>query len=400
MPDFWTIKIEIERRIIMCRAEEKKSVVPGFDFTPHAREHVAEMLPYVPGKPILEVREEYGLNKVVKLSSNECPFELPAGLGDAVATVALGGNRYPDALCRRLRAKVAAKLNVGEDNLIFSNGAEEGIRLIAQIFLNHGDTAIIPTPIFDAYSVATRLMGARECCLPLKGHRIDLDAVLQACKTEDKVKLVWLCSPSNPTGDILKKKELDDFLAELPQDIMVVLDEAYAEFVTDPEAARTEDYLGSDPRVIGLRTFSKAYGLAGFRVGYIVAQPGVIDLVNNVKLPFNVNIQALAAAEFMLDEEAFAAAHVDLVVTERDFMQEELAKRGFDVPKSQGSFLFVKIPEKFRTSGVDLFKKLLPQGFIVRPGTAFGVPEYFRMSLGTREDNTAFLNAFDGAFSD
>jgi len=373
-------------------AEQKKE---KFNFTGLAREHVAQMAPYIPGKPILEVQEEYGLGKIVKLSSNECPFDLPEGLSAALAASVHNGNRYPDALCRRLRAKVAAKLGVGETNLIFGNGAEECIRLIAQIFLNHGDTAIIPTPIFDAYSVATRLMGAKEICLPLKGFRIDLNAVLYACTRHERVKLVWLCSPSNPTGDLLKKKELDEFLARLPHDIIVVLDEAYAEFVTDPQAARTEDYLDTDPRVIGLRTFSKAYGLAGFRVGYLVAQPGVIDLVNNVKLPFNVNFQALAAAEFMLDEQAFARDHVDLVVKERTFMQKELVKRGMDVPPSQASFLFVKLPEGLKKNGVDIFKALLPKGFIVRPGTAFGVPEYFRMSLGTREDNLAFLQEFD-----
>ena len=216
-------------------SEEKfvQGDVRSFDFAGLARENVAEMLPYIPGKPILEVQEEYGLGKVIKLSSNECPFGLPPGLGEAVAKAAVGSNRYPDAMCRRLRAKVAKKLGVGEENLIFSNGAEEGIRLIAQIFLNHGDAAVIPTPIFDAYSVATRLMGAREICLPLKASRIDLASILLACEQNTDVKLVWLCSPSNPTGDILKKQELDNFLACLPQNIMVVLDEAYAEFVTN-----------------------------------------------------------------------------------------------------------------------------------------------------------------------
>ena len=373
-------------------AEQKKI---EFRFPDLAREHVADMAPYIPGKPILEVQEEYGLGRVVKLSSNECPFDLPEGLDLALTRSVKTGNRYPDALCRKLRTKVAATLGVGEDNLIFGNGAEECIRLIAQIFLNHGDAAVIPTPIFDAYSVATRLMGAREICLPLRDYRIDLEAVLEACEKNKNVKLVWLCSPSNPTGDLLKKQELDDFLAQLPQNIIVVLDEAYAEFVTDPQGARTEDYLNSDPRVVGLRTFSKAYGLAGFRVGYIVAQPGVIDLVNNVKLPFNVNFQALAAAEYMLDQAVFARDHVDLVVREREFMQKELVKRGMDVPPSQASFLFVRLPARIRKNGVDIFKALLPKGFIIRPGTAFGVPEYFRMSLGTRKDNLAFLQEFD-----
>ena len=371
----------------------------AFDFSALAREHVAQMDPYIPGKPILEVREEFGLSKVVKLSSNECPFELPEGLGAVLAESATACNRYPDALCRRLRARVAEKIGVTEENLIFGNGAEECIRLVAQIFLNHGDTAVIPTPIFDAYSTATRLMGAGEIRLPLKDYRIDLDAVVEACRKGPSVKLVWLCSPSNPTGDLLRKKELDEFLDRLPRNVMVVLDEAYAEFVTDPECATTRDYLDTDPRVIGLRTFSKAYGLAGFRVGYIVAQPGVIDLVNNVKLPFNVNVQALAAAEYMLEQETFARDHVDLVVRERAFMRDELVKRGLDVPPSQASFLFVRLPQALKKNGTDVFKALLPKGFIVRPGTAFGVPAYFRMSLGTREDNLAFLQEFDTLLS-
>ncbi len=360
-----------------------------------ARAHVADMAPYIPGKPILEVREEYGLGRVVKLSSNECPFDPPQGLAKALAASIQSGNRYPDALCRKLRAKVAARLNIKERHLIFGNGAEECIRLVAQIFLDHGDAAIIPTPIFDAYATATRLMGAQVIYLPLKNNRIDLDAVIETCTKRDDVKLVWLCSPANPTGDLLKKAALDEFLAQLPPNIMVVLDEAYAEFVTDPDAAHTEKYLDSDPRIIGLRTFSKAYGLAGFRVGYIMAQPGVITLVNNVKLPFNVNCQALAAAEFMLDAQEFVQHHIDLVITEREFMHQALMKRGLDVPPSQANFLFVRLPEHLKKNGVDIFNALLPKGFIVRPGTAFGVPDYFRMSLGTREDNLAFLKEFD-----
>lgn len=375
--------------------QSKPREISSFDFSALARENVAEMLPYIPGKPILEVQEEYGLGKVIKLSSNECPFDLPTSLGEAVARAACGSNRYPDALCRRLRGKVAKNIGVGEENLIFANGAEEGIRLIAQVFLNQGDKAVIPTPIFDAYNVATRLMGAIPICLPLNKYRIDLEAILLACEQNSDVKLVWLCSPSNPTGDVLKKQELDNFLARLPQNIMVVLDEAYAEFVTDDQAAHTEDYLEKDPRVIGLRTFSKAYGLAGFRVGYLVAHPGVINLVNNVKLPFNVNSSALIAAEYMLDEKEFARKHVNLVVTERQFMSKQLFKRGLEVPESQGSFLFVKLPRDLKKNGVDIFKLLLPKGFIVRPGTAFGVPEYFRMSLGSREDNLGFLQELD-----
>ncbi|MEX1300079.1 MAG: histidinol-phosphate transaminase [Desulfotignum sp.] len=371
--------------------------MPEFDVTPLAREHVADMPPYVPGKPILEVQQEYGLDKVVKLSSNECPFDLPPELGQAVAAAVTGCNRYPDALCRHLRAQVAEHLGVDEAHLIFCNGAEEGIRLIAQIFLNQGEKAVIPTPIFDAYSTATLLMGAHPVKLPLKHHRIDLDAILSVCETDKNIKLIWLCSPSNPTGDILKKPEMTAFLKQLPRHIMVVLDEAYREFVTDDQAVRTEDYLYNDPRVVGLRTFSKAYGLAGLRIGYMVAAPQVIGLVNNVKLPFNVNSAAIAAARYMLEDPAFARKHVALAVSERTFMREQLRRRGLEVPESQANFLFVKLPDTIKLDGVALFKRLLPKGFVVRPGTAFGVPGYFRMSLGTREDNLLFLQEFDRA---
>ncbi len=200
-----------------------------------------------------------------------------------------------------------------------------------------------------------------------------------------------------PHRRYFEKPEVDAFLEQLPRRIMVVLDEAYREFVTDDRAVRTEDYLHTDPRVVGLRTFSKAYGLAGLRIGYIVANPQVIGLVNNVKLPFNVNSAAIAAALYMLGKPVFAKKHVALAVSERAFMREELCRRGLDVPESQANFVFVKLPDTVRLNGTALFQKLLPKGFVVRPGTAFGVPGYFRMSLGTRDDNLKFLEEFDRA---
>jgi histidinol-phosphate aminotransferase len=195
---------------------------------------------------------------------------------------------------------------------------------------------------------------------------------------------------------------MDAFLARLPENIMVVLDEAYREFITDDQAVKTEDYLGKDPRVVGLRTFSKAYGLAGLRVGYIVAHPQVIALVNNVKLPFNVNAAALAAAEYMLDEAAFAAKHVALAVSERTFMRRgSCAAEGFPYRNPRAIFYLSNCRKSACSlTGYALFHRLLPKGFVVRPGTAFGVPGYFRMSLGTREDNLlTFLQEFDRAIA-
>jgi histidinol-phosphate aminotransferase len=359
-----------------------------------ARKGIIELGAYVPGKPIEDVNEEYGLEEVIKLASNECQLPLPEGIFQAIAAEAKNLSRYPDGYCRKLRGRLAGHLDVPQDCLLFGNGAEECIRLIAQAFLNPGDNSLIPSPIFDAYDTAVRLAGAQPVRIPLANHRTDLEEMLN--QVNKQTKIVWLCSPTNPSGTIITRNEFDDFLERLPGDVLVVLDEAYFEYVSTDTAAHATDYLFRDQRVIGLRTFSKAYGLAGLRIGYILAHPSVIEIITMVKLPFNVNILAQAAAIRSLDESEFFNRHIDLIREERAYLTKALEDRKMAVVPSDTNFLFVEMP----INSDFLFKKLLPLGIIIRPGSLWQMPNYIRLTVGTREQNDKFLSAMDIVLTD
>jgi len=350
-----------------------------------ARQGIAGLQPYIPGKPIVEVKEELGLDEVVKLASNECALPLPESIVQNIIDEATDFGRYPDGHCRRLRRELSAWLDVDPNCLAFGNGAEECIRLVAQVFIDQGDVCILPDPIFDAYATATILCGGEVDRVPLKNYCIDLEAILK--RVSDRTKLVWLCSPANPTGPVIRKNDFDSFLSRLPERIVVVLDEAYREFVTNEESAHADHYLFKDDRVIGLRTFSKAFGMAGLRVGYVVAHPMIIELISKVKLPFNVNVPAQAAALALLREQEFVQNYIDLVVSERAQTGLDLETLGLKVLPSQANFLFIELP----TDGDRVFRKLLQKGFIIRPGSVFGLPNFMRVSLGTRVQNQQFV---------
>jgi len=362
---------------------------PRVDPEKAAREGILELGAYVPGKPIQDVKREYGLTEVIKLASNECPLPLPPSVFEAISREFESLCRYPDGHCRKLRARVAEFTQIAPESLLFGNGAEECLRLIAQAFLNSGETGLVPTPVYDAYDTATRLPGARVVKIPLRDYCIDLEATL--ARVDRHTKIIWLCSPLNPTGTLIRRRELNRWLQRLPDGVLVVLDEAYREYVSTPEAARAEDYLGSDARVIGLRTFSKAFGLAGLRVGYIVAHPRLIEIISMVKLPFNVNQLAQAAALCMLDEKDFVRQHMALIRTERDFLIKAFEARDIFVVTSETNFLFAQMP----VDSDILFRQLLPQGLIIRPGSIFGMPRFIRLTVGTREQNQRFLAALD-----
>jgi len=363
------------------------------DFEGVARDGVVELRPYIPGKPLEEVREEFGLEKVIKLASNECPFPPPQEMMTQIMAEADAIRRYPDGFCRKLGAKLSEVQGIPQENILFANGAEECIRLIAQTFLNPSDNVVLPEPIFDAYETATILTGAKPRFVPLSHYEIDLDAIVAA--VDRNTKLIWLCSPANPTGKVLKKQAVELFLSQLPSQVLVVVDEAYREFVTSPDAVHAEDFLQTDQRVIGLRTFSKAYGIAGLRVGYIVAHPQCIALISKVKLPFNVNVMAQAAAIYHLDHPEFTQSHVAAITTERERMIQEFTKRNMSVVRSETNFLLVEVPK-----AVDvLYQELLQCGFIIRPGSIWGFERYMRYTIGAKSENDAFLASFDGILS-
>lgn len=363
-----------------------------------ARKGVMDLRPYIPGKPLEEVREEYGLDQVVKLASNECPLPPDRALVDAVAKAAENLRRYPDGACRAVARALAQRDGLSPEHFCFGNGAEECIRLVAQAFLDPEDNAVLPQPIFDAYETATLLAGASCKFVPLDGWRMDMRAMAQA--VDDNTKLVWLCSPANPTGPVVTRTEVQELLDALPDTVLVVLDEAYYEFVTSPDAAHAEHWLGPDnanrdERVIGLRTFSKAYGLAGLRMGYIQAHPALAELCAKVKLPFNVNVLAQAAALHMLEHPDTARAHVDMIIAERTRVAAELERRGMAVAPSEANFMLAELPPGHPVDVDALFPRLLGKGFIVRPGGIWGLPRCMRLSLGTPDQNDAFLARLD-----
>ncbi len=354
-----------------------------------AKTGIFELCAYVPGKPIQEVKEEYGLEEVIKLASNECPLPLPEKVIQSIHEETKNLSRYPDGHCRKLRSRLSNQLGIPPECILFGNGAEECVRLISQAFLNRSDTGLSPSPIYDAYDTAVKMAGADVVTISLKDYRIDLDTTLQ--HVDNRTKIVWLCSPVNPTGTIITRKAFESFLEQLPEGILVVFDEAYLEFVSSKEAAHALDYLFADARVIGLRTFSKAFGLAGLRIGYIVAHPSVTEVISMVKLPFNVNALAQVAALMSLDETEFVKNYVRINAKERGFLHEKLEKRGMFVVPSEANFLFVEIP----IDSDDLFRRLMPRGIIVRPGSIWGLDRFIRLTIGTREQNLKFLSALD-----
>jgi histidinol-phosphate aminotransferase len=360
-----------------------------FDPCTCGRKGISEIAAYVPGKPIQEVKEEFGLAEVIKLASNECPLPLSENVIHALQAEFKNISRYPDGNCRKLRRKVAQKTGLPESCFLFGNGAEESVMLIGQALLNSDENSLVPSPIYDAYETSIKIAGASVVKVPLDNYRIDLNETL--LRVNERTKIIWLCSPVNPTGTFIKRDEFDRFLSELPDNIAVVLDEAYLEYAQAEDAAHTMDYLFKDDRVIGLRTFSKAYGLAGLRVGYIVAHPGVISMISMIKLPFNVNVLAQAAALAALDNDDFMHSHVKMIVEERTFLAAALSDRNMEVVPSESNFLFVKTPIK----SLRLFNELLPMGIIIRPGSIWNMPYYIRLTVGTHEQNQRFLASLD-----
>jgi len=350
---------------------------------------------YVPGKPIEEVQRELGLKEVIKLASNEnCMGPSPKAI-EAVRKNLANVNRYPDAQSFALRRKMAKFLSVSEDSLIFGNGSDEIICLAVRTFVGEGDEVIIAKPTFLIYEIVSQTQGAKIKFVPLTGGlKHDLKAMKAA--VTDRTKIIFIANPDNPTGTYVTKKELDDFLKGLPENIIVFLDEAYFEFADRlcrdyPDGL---DYLGRKGIIVA-RTFSKIYGLAGLRIGYGIADPEITGYMERGREPFNVNILAQAAAEAALDDKAFLKKTLDHVEKEMDFLYKAFAKMGIDYIKSATNFILVDTKRDCK----EVFAALLRKGVIVRDMKAWGMDTYIRVTLGTRPENKKFLEALKGVLA-
>ena len=348
---------------------------------------VAGLTPYEPGKPVEEVQRELGLERVVKLASNEGPFPpFPAAL-EAMERAARELNRYPDGGAYRLRAKLAETFDVAFEQVTVGSGADGVIDCVSQAFLDAGDEIVCGWPSFPSYVIDAVKLGAVPVRVPLRDGRYDLDALLAAITP--RTKIVYLCNPNNPTGTMNTRAEVDAYFERVPEHVLTVLDQAYFEYIDDPEYPDGIESFRSGHRVLVVRTFSKIYGLAGLRVGWGVGSPNVVTAIAKVRRAFDLNSQAQAAAVASLDDRAEVERRRRINAQERVRLVLILERHGFAcVGPAVANFVYAESGED---DARPLFDALLREGVIVRPLAGFGAPSAVRVTVGSPEDN-AFLD--------
>jgi histidinol-phosphate aminotransferase len=345
--------------------------------------------PYVPGKPVEEVERELGLKNVIKLASNENPLGPSPAAVEAMQQMLGKMHIYPDGNCYYLREALAEKISVRPEQLIFGNGSDEILSFLTMAYLNPGDEAVMVDPSFSEYDFAVRIMGGIPKRVDLEGadFSYNVDRILETIN--DKIKLVFICSPNNPTGSVIKSADLERLIRSLPEKVMVVLDQAYIEYVDDPDHPGGLNYIEEGLPVIALRTFSKIYGLAGLRIGYGIAPVEIVSDLNRVREPFNVSAIAQAAALAALKDDQQIKRSREMVFSARRQLAEGLAQFGLKPVPDQANFCFVD-------TGIDskqVFSALMQKGVIVRTGDIFGFPTYIRVTYGTPEENKRFITA-------
>ncbi len=350
-------------------------------------DYILSLKPYVAGKPLEELEREYGITDAIKLASNENPLG-PSPLAiKAIQKAVKELHRYPNGGSYHLGERISKHFDVARENIILGNGSDDIIAMLARVLLQPGDEAVLPQPSFLFYEIMIRCSGATPVEVPLKDGLTDLDGMME--RIGPRTRLVCLTNPHNPTGGLILKPALDDFVAALPTGVVLMIDEAYIEFVREPNCPRSIDYLDSGKIVLGLRTFSKAYGLAGLRIGYGLMPSFLADLLNRVRQPFNVNSLAQAAAIAALDDDKFLKDTVKLVTEELDFIYSALDERGIEYLKSQANFLLIKVGKNAN----EVFEDLLKQGVIVRSMTSYGYPDCIRINVGLHAENVRLLEA-------
>lgn len=345
--------------------------------------------PYIPGKRLEEAVKELGIQRIVKLASNENPLGCSPRVYEAVKKVLETPSRYPDGNCTELRGELSRQTGLTPQQFIIGAGSFELIAFVAETFIQPGDEAIMPVPSFSWYGTVTRLREGRIIQIPLKEERVDLQAIQGAIT--DKTKVIWLCNPNNPTGTLIPREELAQFLESVPRHIAVALDEAYYDFITEPGYPDSLEWLYRFDHVIVLRTFSKIHGLASLRIGYAAASERTISYFNRIRQIFNVNAVAQAAAVVSLRDKDFRRRVFENNRQGKEYLYGEFSRLGFSFIPSEASFVMVHV----REDSEGLFQQLLREGVIIRPGTGFGMKEWLRVSVGTEEENRIFIEALE-----
>jgi len=347
--------------------------------------NVAALKPYQPGKPIEELERELGIKNIIKLASNENPSGPSGAVLAAIAAATKDVTRYPDGNGFTLKSALAEKYQLGSDQITLGNGSNDVLELVARAFVSTDDEVIFSQYAFAVYPLVTQAIGAKSVIAAANAYGHDLDAMHSLIS--EKTKLIFIANPNNPTGTHLTAEELLQFLDLVPNNIIVVLDEAYVEYTT--QTSNTVDWLGRYPNLVITRTFSKAYGLAALRVGYSLSSIGVADMINRIRQPFNVNSFALAAATAALSDQAYLAETKrlnDAGMAQFEFGFQQL---GLDYIPSKGNFICVDV----KSNAEHVFRALLQQGVITRPVANYGLPQHLRISIGHETENQRCLNA-------
>jgi histidinol-phosphate aminotransferase len=352
-----------------------------------ARPSIRTLTAYKPGKPISELKRELGLTEVVKLASNENPLgpspQVIAALNECLKDLTL----YPDGAGFSLKEALSKRYAIRPEMITLGNGSNDVLDIIGRTFAGPGDEIIFSQHAFAVYAITTQLVGATPVETPAKEWGHDLDAMLEAITPLSKI--IYIANPNNPTGTFIAADALRAFLAKVPAHILVVLDEAYTEYLEGEECYDSLQWFDEFPNLIVTRTFSKAFGLAALRVGFAVAQPAITDLLNRVRQPFNVNSMALAGAEAALKDTDYLLASAQINGQERKRLITALHQQGFECIPSKGNFVAVNV----RRPTQQVFQALLQKGVIVRPIDNYNMPGFIRVSIGRPEENTVFLAA-------
>lgn len=356
-------------------------------------EWISRMPDYIPGRTIEEIKKEYGLKEVFKLASNE---NLIGPHPDVIKKICENLDDikyYPDAESREIRKKLAEKYDIDSGSIIMGNGTDQIIEMICDSFIEPGDNAVVADPTFLIYEKSTLKCSGTVIKVPLKEFRQDVEKMVDLAN--DRTKILFFTNPHNPSGTSISRSELDFIMENIREDVLVVLDEAYSEYISDEEKVDTIEYLSRYSNLVVLRTFSKIYGLAGLRIGYGISGNSIISALNKVKLPFNVNSIAQKAAVVALENESYIEEIRVKIEEEKKYFYDVLASNGIGFIRSYANFILINSGEKSDM----VVEELLKNGFIVRPGKNLGIPGYIRVTVASPDVNKRFLITFIKIFN-
>jgi len=349
-----------------------------------ARKNIQDLTPYIAGKPIEETKRELRLKEVIKLASNENPLGVSPRALEAMRKSASQVNRYPDSQGFYLKKKISERLNLKPSQVCLGNGSDELIDIVIKTFVDDDENIVTADTTFVEYEIIAQVNNRCVTSVPLRYFTYDLEAMRK--KVDKKTKLVFIANPNNPTGTYVTDREMEEFLKSLPAGVIVVLDEAYDAFIDVNDFPRSLKY-AAEKNVIVLKTFSKAYGLAGLRIGYAIARPEIVSYMERTRQPFNTNLLAQAAAAAALDDNAFLKKTRTAVLEGKRYLYEELSRMGLAYVPSVANFILIDAGR----DGVALFKEMLRFGVIVRDMKQYGLKNFIRVTIGTKKENERFI---------